>query len=71
MRKHLQSIRYYARHYYLGFMSGKESTCGKKIDYKSRTSAEKAATKMSIKYGQEKEAYPCIWCIGWHIGRKM
>lgn len=61
----------YIRHYWLGFISGRESTCGKKIDYKSPDTANKAAIKMSIKYNTEKEAYPCIWCRGWHIGRKM
>jgi hypothetical protein len=64
-------VFYYVRHYWLGLISGRLSTCGTKINYKSRNSAEKAARKMSIKYKKEKEAYPCIWCKGWHIGRKM
>lgn len=50
---------------------GREATCGVKIDYKSEASAQRAATKMMAKGSKELEAYPCAWCDGWHIGRKM
>ena len=48
--------------------------CGKKIDYKSEESATRAALSMNAKQREgyhELEAYPCFYCNGWHIGRKM
>ena len=53
------------------FKAGRESACGSKIDYKSEESAERAASAMSLKYEKDMEAYPCVFCFGWHIGRKM
>ena len=50
---------------------GRESTCGKKVDYKSEESAARAAEAMSAKADKPLEPYPCFWCDGWHIGRKM
>lgn len=58
-----------------GFKCGKEHTCGKKIDYKSETSAQKAADSLNKKTERpnyhDLEPYPCAFCNGWHIGRKM
>lgn len=61
----------YDLHINAGFICGKEHTCGNKINYGSEETATKSAEKMSIKYQKEMEAYPCAFCNGWHIGRKM
>lgn len=61
----------YDLHIKAGLACGESHTCGKKIDYKSEEVAIKSAEKMSIKYEKEMEAYPCAFCNGWHIGRKM
>lgn len=50
---------------------GQETTCGRKVDYKSEASADKAAKGMMAKGRKDLEAYPCAFCDGWHIGRKM
>jgi len=72
---HLAAGRYY----------GRESACGRKIDYKSEPTAVNMAEKLSERYGRDLEAYPCYWCsepfpetnppefvhLNWHIGREM
>lgn len=58
-------------HIMAGWHYGRDATCGSKIDYKSEASADRAAGKMMAKGSKELEAYPCAWCTGWHIGRKM
>jgi hypothetical protein len=58
-------------HLAAGRAYGEEATCGRKIDYKSEESADKAAAAMSAKGDKVLEAYPCCWCKGWHIGRAM
>jgi hypothetical protein len=50
---------------------GEASACGKKVDYKSETTARSAAVALSLTYKKQMEAYPCPWCQGWHIGREM
>jgi len=55
-------------HYYIGWRTGREKACGKKVNYKSLESSTKAAIKLSEKWETKLEAYPCIWCKGWHIG---
>ena len=59
------------RHIQAGLIAGKDATCGKKIDYKSETTANKAANRMNTKATTNHllEAYPCVFCDGWHIGR--
>jgi hypothetical protein len=47
---------------------GRKNSCGKKIDYKSQASAERAAKKVAIKFGRPFEGYECWFCRGWHIG---
>lgn len=58
-------------HHIAGYLSGRERACGKKVDYQSEGSAVRNAERATLRYNSEKEAYPCIWCGGWHIGRKM
>lgn len=58
-------------HLRAGRFFGELPTCGEKIDYGSEGTAAKAAEKLSARNNSEKEAYPCYWCDGWHIGRKM
>ena len=60
-------------HLEAGRQSGRDATCGPKIDYKSEESAVRAAEAMNSKQKVRKplEAYPCYWCEGWHIGRAM
>ena len=63
----------YNLHLKAGFQAGKDRTCGKKIDYGSESTALKAVFKISEK-GKNRhflEPYPCVFCEGWHIGRKM
>lgn len=62
-------------HIKAGLKCGKEFTCGKKINYKSEESAQMSADSINRKINRpnyhELEAYPCAFCGGWHIGRKM
>lgn len=51
--------------------AGKDRSCGNKVDYKSYETANKTALKLSVKFKKEMEAYPCPYCDGWHIGRKL
>jgi len=58
-------------HILAGKEYGQEPTCGAKVDYKTEATATRIAEKLSSKFGKEMEAYPCYWCNGWHIGRKL
>jgi hypothetical protein len=58
-------------HRIAGRVVGEETTCGKKINYKSEVSAVRAAAAMMAKGSKPLEAYPCVHCDGWHIGRRM
>lgn len=62
-----------AWHLRVGRESGREATCGQKVDYKSEGTAIKVAERMNGRGDRRNvlEAYPCYWCEGWHIGRKM
>jgi hypothetical protein len=44
-----------------------DSSCHGKIRYRE-TSARKAAREMTAKKREPFEAYPCRYCIGWHVG---
>jgi predicted DNA-binding WGR domain protein len=52
----------------------KQNSCEGKIDFKSVETAEKAAARLNSKKTRdgyhELEAYQCLFCKGWHIGRK-
>jgi hypothetical protein len=61
----------YEMHIRAGTAYGEEATCGRKQDYKGELAASLAAVEMSMKYGRALEGYPCGFCQGWHIGRKM
>ena len=63
--------RTYQMHISAGRAYGQEATCGNKIDYGSEFRADKAAAAMMQKGAKRLEAYPCVWCHGWHIGREM
>jgi hypothetical protein len=58
-------------HLLAGKTYGEEATCGTKVDYKSEGTAEKSAIKLTQKYQREMEHYPCFFCKGWHVGRKL
>ena len=58
-------------HIRAGIAYGKDATCGNKIDYKSESSANRAVEKMMKKGSKQLESYPCAFCHGWHIGRKL
>lgn len=68
-----------AIHLIAGLAYGYNATCGVKIDYRSAETAAKAATQLMEKNrtsrlrspGYPLEAYPCPWCLGWHIGRAL
>lgn len=65
------NIHEFAIHIQAGRSYGRESACGTKVDYQSEAGAVRAAGLMTSKHGRELEAYPCVWCTGWHIGRAM
>ena len=60
-------------HLEAGKAMGEERTCGTKVNYKSEESAGRAATSMNAKPTTLKplEHYPCWFCGGWHLGRRM
>jgi hypothetical protein len=60
-------------HLAAGQRAGRESTCGEKVDYKSEETADLIAAKLNARAERRNtlEGYPCYWCSGWHIGRKM
>ena len=58
-------------HLRMGEASGRDATCGKKVDYRREEAAVLAARVMTGKHGRDLEGYPCFWCHGWHIGRMM
>lgn len=59
------------KHKAVALQTGRESACGKKVNYLSYETALKAAISMNKKIKKELEPYPCPYCGGWHIGRKM
>lgn len=58
-------------HFVAGYIYGKRSTCGTKVNYIAEDSANRSASAMFEKTGRKLEAYPCFFCCGWHIGRAM
>ncbi len=60
-------------HLLAGKEYGREATCrnGEKINYRTEEAAVQAADAMTQKHGRPLEGYPCYWCDGWHVGRKM
>ena len=58
-------------HLIAGRRYGREATCGSKVNYLFEETANKAVIATQRKANKPLEAYPCFWCNGWHIGRKM
>jgi hypothetical protein len=58
-------------HHAAGLACGRDSTCGAKVKYNSEERANIVAVKMSAKFQRNLEAYPCVFCNNWHIGRQM
>lgn len=64
-------------HLRAGLFYGRTATCGDgfskplKQDYRSEERADRSAKQLSARFGKEMEGYPCPFCRGWHIGRKM
>lgn len=60
-------------HLAAGEAYGREATCGTKHNHETEGHAAKATASLnrSGKAHHEVEAYPCFWCGGWHVGRKM
>lgn len=63
----------YKSHLIAGRLAGEEKTCGSKIRYQGEKDATKAANHMNYSGNGRHplEPYPCCWCLGWHIGRRM
>lgn len=63
----------YNAHIKAGLAAGIEATCGKKQNHKDEESAMKASASLNKSKNKrhEVEPYPCAFCKGWHIGRKM
>jgi hypothetical protein len=70
-------IKDYLMHLQAGEFYGIISTCldqktgQPKMQYGSEDSAVISAAAMSAIYDKDVEAYPCVFCYEWHIGRKM
>ena len=45
------------------------STQQPKVTYNTIESAQKAAEKMSQKYGKHFSTYKCLFCDGYHVGK--
>jgi hypothetical protein len=60
-------------HLKAGFIIGEDKTCNSKNNYVTEDKAVLAAERMNKKPTTRNilEAYPCAFCSGWHIGRKM
>lgn len=59
-------------HLNAGRRYGEKATCGTKVNYETEETADRSAEAMNAKGARKPlEAYPCTWCGGWHIGRKM
>jgi len=60
-------------HMAAGMRCGKEKTCSKKIRYNTEATATNVAVIMNEKVTTKNvlEPYPCPFCDGWHVGRKM
>lgn len=73
IRRTNMDIKLYILHLVTGFLSGKDRTCGKKINYNTEEKAYKASNSMNSKPTTRNilEPYPCFFCEGWHIGKKM
>jgi len=50
---------------------GKVNSCDGKFRYWNYTKAAKAVKEIMERKQAEKDPYPCPFCFGWHIGRKM
>lgn len=48
---------------------GKEKSCVDKVDFKTEELANKKIKE--LKKQNKLQAYPCYFCGGWHIGRKI
>jgi hypothetical protein len=66
-----RKIQWFKFHGQIALKCGKESSCTGKVRYSSYTSAVKAAVVMKERKDADLEPYPCPWCYGWHIGRKI
>lgn len=58
----------YRAHLIAGQVHGQDATCGLKIGHTTEEKAERLAAKTN---DRRLEAYPCIFCMNWHIGPKM
>lgn len=58
-------------HLEVAYKVGRASSCRDKVRYSNEERAEKFVEKLSAKHNKIMEAYPCPYCKGWHIGRKM
>ena len=64
----------YRIHYRISRVTGKNKACDGKIRYQSEAIAVKAANNWNYDDNEcdhACEPYPCYWCHGWHIGRRM
>jgi len=51
---------------------GYKNSCKNKVNYKWKYTANTVLDNLKQKYHtQELESYPCYFCGGWHIGRKI
>lgn len=50
-----------------GLAYGRDRTCGNKLDYPCLEAAQEAAVGGRFGF----EGYPCAWCLGYHVGKRM
>lgn len=54
-----------------GFVLGNVRTCGTKKKFATYQKSRNIARLMSRKHRVPLQAYPCPFCMQWHVGRKM
>lgn len=57
----------------VGEYLGREKSCEGKVRHRSRKKAWETVLAINASsYRKHKvHAYPCFWCGGWHVGRKL
>jgi len=64
----------YRIHYRISKKTGRDKACRDKIRYQGEMIAVRAANNANYAFEEldhALEPYPCFWCGGWHIGRRM
>lgn len=55
----------------VGIRLGWESTCGTKVEHHSETLAREHADRINNGSRRDRQPYACVWCLHWHVGRRI